>query len=60
MTILDFCGSCGVLLRDGQVQEGSFECENCGVDLEPTDSRLQGQFEDNVATHLQVVTYGTV
>lgn len=44
--ILDFCGGCGMLLPEGLGLAPVLEqvCENCGMEVNETDDRIQGTF----------------
>ena len=50
--ILDFCGTCGTLLEEGQGLEKEPKCSNCGGGLRDRSARAQGVFSDIDAERL--------
>lgn len=52
MTIVDFCGHCGILLEPGAGKREDPRCTNCGGNVKERENRIQGLFEDSDAERL--------
>ena len=50
--ILDFCGTCGILLEEGKGLEKEPKCSNCGSGLRDRSARAQGLFSTTDAERL--------